>query len=306
MTRHSVSGRTALGFALAVFTALVWGTMPVALKLLVGWLDPYTLSWSRFLAAGLLIAPVVLRRHGASAARGAAAHPLLMLACVVGLAGNYVLYQAGLRFISPDTAQVIIQLSPMLALVGGLAIYREHFSGPQWIGLASLIAGILLFFNTRLAQLFAHGGSYALGVGLVTISAVFWAGYMLAQKQLLVWLAPETILLATYLLGAAVLTPLASPRALAALRAPQLALLGAVAVATLTSYLSFGAAMNHLEASRMGAVVAVSPLLTVAAAWVLALAAPGLLAVEHLNALSLVGAVLVVGGSIVTALAGRR
>ncbi len=280
--------------------------MPVALKLLVGRLDPWTLSWSRFLAAGLLIAPVVLHRHGVSGLAEAARQPLLMLACVAGLAGNYVLYQSGLRFISPDTAQVLVQLSPMLALIGGLLIYRERFTRLQWAGFATLVAGILLFFNTRYADLVVGAGPYYLGVLLVTVSAVFWAGYMLAQKQLLVRLAPETILLVTYIVAAGFLTPMASPDKLAALRAPELALLGAVAVATLASYLSFGAAMNHLEASRMGAVVAVSPLLTVASTGLLALVAPGTLTVEHLNALSVIGAVLVVAGSMTTTLARRR
>jgi len=74
----------------------------------------------------------VLRRHGLSALAVAARRPLLMLACVVGLTGNYVLYQTGLRSISPDTAQVIVQLSPMLALIGGLVIFRETFSRLQW------------------------------------------------------------------------------------------------------------------------------------------------------------------------------
>ncbi len=280
--------------------------MPVGLKLLVGWLDPYTLSWARFLAAGLLIAPVVLRRHGLRALRGAAAQPLLMTACVLGLTGNYVLYQTGLRWVSPDTAQVVVQLSPMLALVGGLVIFREKLSRLQGLGFATLVAGMLLYFNRRYADLLHGADPYALGVLLVVIAAVLWAVYMLAQKQLLASLAPETILLVTYIAGACLLLPAARPARVLLLEPAQLALLATVALGTLTSYLSFGAAMNHLEASRMGAVVAVSPLLTLAATWAIASAAPGIAVVEHLNAVSVIGAVLVVAGSMATTLAGRR
>jgi len=50
-------------------------------------------------------------------------------------------------------------------------------------GFATLIAGILLFFNARYDELLAHAGDYALGVLLVTISAVFWAVYMLARSS---------------------------------------------------------------------------------------------------------------------------
>ncbi len=280
--------------------------MPVALKVLVGWLDAYTLSWSRFLAAGILIAPVVLRRHGASALRAVAARPLLMLACVAGLTGNYVLYQSGLRFVSPDTAQIIVQLSPVFVLIGGLVIYREPFSRLQALGFAALIAGMLLFFNLRWADLAAHASAYSFGVLLVTASAVLWSGYMLAQKQLLTVMAPETILLATYIAGAGFLLPAATPSLVLALPPHGLVLLIVVALMTLASYLAFGAAMNHLEASRIGAVIAVSPLLTVAAARLTSSALPGVMAFERLNALSVIGAVLVVAGSVATTLARRR
>ncbi len=306
MDLHRTTGRTALGLTLALFTALVWGTMPVALKVLVGWLDAYTLSWSRFLAAGILIAPVVLRRHGASALRAVRARPLLMLACVVGLTGNYILYQSGLRFVSPDTAQIIVQLAPVFVLIGGVAIYRERFGRLQALGFAALIAGMLLFFNLRWADLAAQASAYSSGVLLVTASAVLWSGYMLAQKQLLTVMAPETILLVTYLAGAGLLLPAARPSLVLTLPAHGLALLIVVAFMTLASYLTFGAAMNHLEASRIGAVIALSPLLTVAAARLASSALPGVVAFERLNALSLIGAMLVVAGSVATTLAQRR
>jgi drug/metabolite transporter (DMT)-like permease len=303
---HRTTGRTALGLTLALLTALVWGTMPVALKVLVGWLDAYTLSWSRFLAAGILIAPVVLRRHGASALRAVAARPLLMLVCVAGLTGNYVFYQSGLRFVSPDTAQIIVQLSPVFVLIGGVVIYREPFSRLQALGFAALIAGMPLFFNLRWADLAAHASAYSFGVLLVTASAVLWSGYMLAQKQLLTVMAPETILLVTYIAGAAFLLPAARPPLVLALPPHGLVLLIVVVFMTLASYLAFGAAMNHLEASRIGAVIAVSPLLTVAAARLMSSALPGVVAFERLNALSVIGAVLVVAGSVATTLARRR
>jgi drug/metabolite transporter (DMT)-like permease len=129
---------------------------------------------------------------------------------------------------------------------------------------------------------------------------------MLAQKQLLTVMAPETILLMTYAVGAVLLLPAARPSLVVALPPWAFLLLSAVALMTLASYLSFGAAMNHLEASRIGAVIAVSPLLTVAAARLVSAAVPGAVAFERLNALALIGAVMVVAGSFVTTLARRR
>ena len=68
---------------------------------------------------------------------------------------------------------------------------------------------------------------------------------------------------------------------------------------TLCSYLTFAEALRHLEASRTGVVVALTPLLTVAMAAVAALFTDRV-ETEPLNALALLGALLVVAGSTAT------
>ena len=49
--RHSVTGRWRLGLSLAVLAMLTWATLPVALTLALVYLDPWTLTWFRFLVA---------------------------------------------------------------------------------------------------------------------------------------------------------------------------------------------------------------------------------------------------------------
>ena len=51
MALHQASGRWRLGLAMALTTALSWATLPVALKITLEQLDPYTLTWFRFLVA---------------------------------------------------------------------------------------------------------------------------------------------------------------------------------------------------------------------------------------------------------------
>ena len=53
MNQHVPSGRQLLGVALALFTSYTWATIPIILKLLVQWVDVYTLTWFRFQVAGL-------------------------------------------------------------------------------------------------------------------------------------------------------------------------------------------------------------------------------------------------------------
>jgi drug/metabolite transporter (DMT)-like permease len=247
------------------------------------------------------MAAVVARRHGLRAVLAARRSPILILVCIAGLSGNYLLYQSGLRFISPDTAQVMVQLSPVFVLIGGLILYRETFSPLQWLGFVILMTGMVLFLNPHYRELFFEIGDYAFGVLLVLVAAILWAAYMLAQKQLLASMAPETILLVIYAAGSVVLLPWARPAAVFALENHRLTLLLAVTVMTMASYLSFGAAMNHLEASRLGVVVALTPLLTVAVTALAASLFPGTPVASRLNALSVAGAVMVVIGSMLSA-----
>ena len=93
MIRHTPTGRRMLGLGLALFTASIWGTLPVVLKVLVKWLDVYTLTWFRFLTAGILIAPLVMRRQGLAAVFRVRGIPLALLGIsVAGLCGNYLTY----------------------------------------------------------------------------------------------------------------------------------------------------------------------------------------------------------------------
>ena len=55
MNRHTTSGRWGFGLTLALLTTLIWGILPIVLKILIINLDVYTLTWYRFvLAAGIL------------------------------------------------------------------------------------------------------------------------------------------------------------------------------------------------------------------------------------------------------------
>jgi drug/metabolite transporter (DMT)-like permease len=73
----------------------------------------------------------------------------------------------------------------------------------------------------------------------------------------------------------------------------------------LVAYGTFAEALVHLEASRVSALLAIVPLTTLAAIWLARLAVPTLVAPEPLTPLAVLGAALVVAGSLAAAL-GRR
>ena len=78
------------------------------------------------------------------------------------------------------------------------------------------------------------------------------------------------------------------------------------ALNTLGAYGCFAAALEHWPASRVSAVLALTPLATLAFGILGARCLPGLVSAEPVSTTSLIGAGLVVMGSIGVSLAGRE
>ncbi|HEY4581399.1 MAG TPA: DMT family transporter [Lysobacter sp.] len=311
-TLHRASGDTRLGLMLSLVTALCWATLPVALKLTLQALDPLTLTWFRFLVAAVLTVGWLALRGKLGGLRGLGGRGMGLLALAAAmLVGNYVFYLLGVGRTSPGNAQLLIQLAPLLMAVGGIVVFGERFRAAQWLGMALLVAGLGLFFRDQFAHVDAtpgHGGTqaYLTGSLLVVLGAVVWAVYALAQKQLLVKLGSMQILAAIYVVATLLLWPFAHPTQLLRLDAAQWGLLAFCALNTVVAYGAFAEALAHWEASRVSAVLAVTPLLCLAVVAIVHALWPSMLAPEPMSAIGWIGAALVVAGSTAVSLLGRR
>ena len=304
-----MSGRWRLGLALALTTAVLWGVLPIALKITLQGMDAYTITWYRFALSALVVGLMLAATGQLPPLRSLGRDGwLLLLVALIGLIGNYLLYALALKHTTPAVTQVVIQVAPMFLLLGGLVVFRERFSTAQWIGFAVLLIGLALYFNRRLPELLDLSGGLGLGVALLVIGALVWAAYGLAQKQLLKQLSSQQVLWILYVASVVVLLPATRPTTIRALSPGELSMLLFCGVNTIVAYGAFAEAMQHWEVSRVSAVLAIAPLVTLSAMWLTTRIVPGLLEPEHLNALSLAGALLVVGGSAVCALsqAGRQ
>ncbi|HCQ01301.1 MAG TPA: EamA family transporter, partial [Candidatus Latescibacteria bacterium] len=209
---HTPSGRWALGLGLSIITSLAFGFLPIALKGMLEMLDVYTLTWYRFMISVAVLAPFIVR-PGKLSTTGWPGKRLIVIILLTGLlmSGNYLLYILGLLYVSPSTAQVVIQQASLFFLLGSLVIYREQFTGRQWVGLAIVIFGLLLFFNERLIAMVINFTEDTLGVLLITGAAVIWAIYALLQKQLLKTYSASTTILLFYSIGSLAFLPFAQP-----------------------------------------------------------------------------------------------
>ena len=305
MSMHRTSGRWKFGLVLSIFTALLWAGTPIALKVVLESMAPFTVAWYRFLFSAILMTGWVLIKHGpppSSMLIGRVG--LMLLLAALGLCANYALFMSGLDRIPPSSAVVVIQLAPMFLLFGGVLIFKESYSYKQFTGFLILASGLLLFFNQKLPELLGGLGTYTVGLIFMVGAAVGWAVYALTQKQLLNSLPSETIMLAVYIGGALAFFPTAQPGQLVDLGPLPLGLLVFTGFSTIFGYGAFSEALDHLEASRVSAVLATIPLMALAMIQGINYLWPGTLAGEDTNWLGLCGAMLVVTGSMTSSMAG--
>ena len=303
---HSTSGRWQLGLALALTTAVFWGLLPIALQVALEGMDAWTITWYRFATAALALG-IFLAWRGRVPLRAPLTRRgwVLYAVALLCLVANYVSYLLSLELTSPTAAQVLIQLAPMFLLFGGVIVFRERFAPLQWAGFVVLVAGLLVFFHDRYAEVFALQTRLGLGVAVMLFSALVWSVYAMAQKQLLTQLASGQVLFLLYAGAVPLLLPPAQLAQILELNGLQLGMLAFCCANTVIAYGCFAEALEHWEVSRVSAVVTLAPIVTVlgmqGAAWLWPAGVPA----EPLSGWNLLGASLVVAGSMTTALAAQ-
>ena len=296
-----------LGLGFSLLTVLMWGLLPVALKVVLEAMDPLTISWYRFSISALIALLWYGRKRGVALQHLLSAkHRYLSLIAVAGLLSNYLLYIWGLNHITPGAAQILIQLAPLLFLIGSVVLFKERFLGLQWFGVFIISTGMLLFFHQRLTDIVPTSDTYLAGVALLVGAAITWCIYGLAQKKLLVEHNAKDILFLICIAGTLLFWPLAEPQQILTLDTAQLMLLIFCGVNTIIAYGSFGLAMSYWESSRVSAILPLAPLLTLLFAFGINQWTQAHIPTEPLDWLSILGALLVVGGSAVAALPKQR
>jgi drug/metabolite transporter (DMT)-like permease len=164
------------------------------------------------------------------------------------------------------------------------------------------VVGLLVFFHDRFRELVTLDSRLGLGVVLMIGASIVWSTYALTQKQLLVHYGSAQVLFILYAGSIPLLLPGAHLSQLGDLSGTQLTLLVFSCVNTLVGYGCFAEALHHWQVSRVGAIVALAPLITIGGVHLLARLWPGTFAAEPLSAINLLGALMVVTGSVTCAL----
>lgn len=303
MQLHQNSGNWRLGIALSLLTVLLWGILPIALSIALQAVDVYTLTWFRFLLSFALLAFYLgIRNQLPNISTMRSPTFKLLAIAIIFLAINYLLFVQGLAQTSANNAEVLIQIAPVIFGLSAIAFFKERYTLQQWIGFAVLTIGFTIFFHEQLNNLLTAPKQYLIGSGLLVIAAIAWAIYALAQKQLLQKLSSFSIMLFIYGGCSVLFTPLAKPQIIFSLSAFHLAALVFCGLNTLIAYGAFAEALEHWQASKVSAVLALAPIVTLISVDLVSTIAPQAIKPENLTFLALIGAIMVVSGSIAIAL----
>lgn len=301
MQKNSPNAHWKKGLALSLITVFFWSTLPISLKISLDNVDPWSLTWLRFLTAALFTLLLLLSTKKLSQFKKLQPkHWLMLTIAAVMLVANYLFFLFGMQQTSPANAQVLIQMAPLLMTLGGVLIFKESFHKVQITGAILIIFGLLLFFNDQIDKMIQE--VYIKGFILMFIAAFTWAIYALIQKHLSKLLSSQAILLFIYIFASFTLLWNTQFNTFSGLTTTQWVAVTYACINTIFAYGAFAEALNHWQASRVGMVLATTPVATLIFINTFAAFFPHLVQPENIQWIGTIGVMLIVSGSIMASL----
>lgn len=293
------------GVLYAIFTASLWGFMAIVLKVVTYELPPVTVVWFRFMTAFTILAlwTLIFRRRDFSIFR----HPPVMLFLAAFFLGcNYLGFISGIRYISPSSSQVFIQIAPVTFALSGIIIFREHVNWKHIVGFAVVLSGIGLFYSEQIRELAAGGEDFTTGMILVLAGGLSWAVFATLQKKLVRRLEPNQLNLFIYGVAALVLLPMVSFGKLRGMEQVNWILLTYLGLNTVLAYGSLALAIKYTEATRVSVIITLNPIITFVSMAILTRMEVDWIGPEAFSVLSFIGAAMVLTGAIMVISAGWK
>ena len=195
-------------YLLLVLVVIIWSSYPTVVKVALRDMPPFTLAALRCLLASALLLGLVAREGaGAGGPITRTDLPPLLVLGLAGIAGSTGTYYLAVALTSASNAVILTATTPVFVAVGGHLFFGERLGRRQWTGVACSAAGVLLTVTRGELRLFE--APPRLGDGLALVGQIGWAAYTLYGKRVLARLSPRVATAAAYLIGTAVLIPLA-------------------------------------------------------------------------------------------------
>lgn len=145
-------------------------------------LPPLTMSFFRLLVAFLLLLPIGFRSAWAQRSSFFEHKKPFLLMAFTGVCFFNVFLYSSLQFTTTTKVSVLESVIPVATVLLSTFLLRERLGGPQWAGIIVSLAGaVWVVMDGRLLQLAESG--WNLGDAIMVGAIIMWAIYSIVVKQ---------------------------------------------------------------------------------------------------------------------------
>jgi O-acetylserine/cysteine efflux transporter len=241
---------------------ILWGTTVPLTKVVLPWLGPAWLTVIRFALAALLLAAILLAGPARRELRRAVS-PGVILSGAAGYGLIVMLQNVGVKHTSVSHAALIAGAIPVLVALLTTVFGRARVGAGAWAGF------VVAFVGVGAIALDGSGHASVLGDGLVLLSVLASAGFVVAQPRLLAGRDPVAVTTVQFAAAAVAALPFAAAfEAVPTMpTGPGVALaaLGLVVGGTLAPFTLFAYGQARVSAETAGGFLNLEPLIGVVA-----------------------------------------
>jgi drug/metabolite transporter (DMT)-like permease len=191
-----------------ILVAAIWGVASAVIKFGLSELTPFVFLTYRFFLTILILLPFYLFSKQKSFG-GIKNLPLILLISVLVTTLNLGLLFLGTNLTTALDQSILSASSPILVVLGGWLILREHITKREQLGILITILGTIIITIQPLLHPTGEQGNL-LGNILIFGSNFAWVGYaLLTKKALRQNISPFSLTFASFLVGFITCLPLA-------------------------------------------------------------------------------------------------
>lgn len=259
------NSRRSLAIAAVVMLMVIWGSTFVVTKAAARDISPAMLAALRFLIAAAVLLPVALARGNWSSMPKPMPWMALLGMALTGIATYTIAFNYALVYGSATQGALIYALLPAAVALAAVLFLREKLATRRIVGIVLSMVGVGVVVLA--GEVDRNSPRPVLGALWMIGAVISWAAYTIFAKRV----ADADQVLTTALVslfGTLMIVPLAAYElAETPWRTPSLQAWGGVLflgiVASALAYIVYGRALRELEASLVGALINLDPIVGV-------------------------------------------
>ena len=284
------------GILMISLTTLLWGILPLVLKMGLQEFSAGTIVWFRFAFAFLLLF-ILLSFVRSKPAQILLRPPWLGVLGGAALSANYFGMTQAIDFSGPSNVAILIQIAPVMLILVGILKFRERLSKVQVCGMVLAATGLCLFYRDRYGNAVDVELFHSANI-ILLLAAMSWVAYMICQKILSARFEAQSLNLLVYGTAAILFLPLVEWAEFARAGSIGWAIILFLGLNTLLAYGALAEAVKCIPLSLISIIITTNPLITLLAMREFPRHSSGWLQPEIVSSSGYLGAVTAVCGVI--------